>query len=397
MSLMKLKNALAEISPDDRQKEKMFCAVEKKLAAESDGKDAKMKKSKIAAIAAACVGAFLAVSGTAYAVSPEAREIIDDILGINRKSVDEYYEVYGNDSTDVDLLGTALQITEEDGQKPFAEGISSKITSVLNYGTGVELTVEFTFDEPIAGQIYNCVNITIEGGEGLSGWSWSPMDVREDGKAFMRINMDKFEEDPTEQQLTVTLTDIVPMGDTGLDYDRIINGEYTAEFTVGEAIQTKTIELEPAHISWTTEEMFGAVAEMEISRITISPKTVGIGIRMLEDCVVEGKNDTCASSYTNGACMFITGEGLAYMWLPEEDKPLCDSIPLKFKMSDGSIVDAKYTNATVTEPAYSNKQEQVTMDFTTDKVNDVYFEFPGIMDYSGVEAVIFCGYEIPIS
>ena len=95
--------------------------------------------------------------------------------------------------------------------------------------------------------------------------------------------------------------------------------------------------------------------------------------------------------------MFITGEGLAYMWLPEEDKPLCDSIPLKFKMSDGSIVDAKYTNATVTEPAYSNKQEQVTMDFTTDKVNDVYFEFPGIMDYSGVEAVIFCGYEIPIS
>ena len=41
---MKLKNALAEISPDDRQKEKMFCAVEKKLAAESDGKDAKMKK-----------------------------------------------------------------------------------------------------------------------------------------------------------------------------------------------------------------------------------------------------------------------------------------------------------------------------------------------------------------
>lgn len=28
---MKLKNALAEISPDDRQKEKMFCAVEKSL------------------------------------------------------------------------------------------------------------------------------------------------------------------------------------------------------------------------------------------------------------------------------------------------------------------------------------------------------------------------------
>ena len=178
---MKLKNALAEISPDDRQKEKMFSAVGKKLAAESDGKDAKMKKSKIAVIAAASVGAFLAVSGTAYAVSPEAREVIDDILGINRKSVNEYYEVYGNDSTDVDLLGTALQITEEDGSKPFADGISAKITSVLNYGTGVELTVEFTFDEPIVGQIYNCVDITIDGGEGLNGWSWSPMDGREDG------------------------------------------------------------------------------------------------------------------------------------------------------------------------------------------------------------------------
>ena len=61
---MKLKNALAEILPDDRQKEIMYNAVREKLAAESDGKDAKMKKSKIAAIAAASVGACLAVSGT---------------------------------------------------------------------------------------------------------------------------------------------------------------------------------------------------------------------------------------------------------------------------------------------------------------------------------------------
>lgn len=405
---MKLKNALDKISPDGAQRERIFNAIEDKLSAQSDGKDKIMKSNKkitVSIISAAAVVCM--IGGTAYAVSPDVRDIVQDILGINRESVGTYYEEFGNDVTDLALIDEGLQITEEDGSAEFAEGIHVKMVGILNTGHTADVILEFTFDEPEYDVVYFSDNLTVVPENNIYQYSYSSsgMDIKSSGKGYMRVNLHNIDDIPTDETLKLHMTSICRDDPESPDNTKVISGEYSTEFTLGKPMGCYNVEFEPVQVSWTTNAMFGQVAQMEISRISYSPKEISVGIRMVEDCTVDGDDGVTAASYTNNAAMFCSVEGFMQMWQQaspgDPDYMECTDIPLKFRMSDGSVRCAKYTTASVIEHAYSNipenKEDAVLLDFSTDKVNDVYFYLADIVDYSDVDAIIFCGHEIPIT
>lgn len=402
---MKLKNALDKISPDGAQRERIFNAIEDKLSAKSDGKDKIMKNNKkitVSIISAAAVVCM--IGGTAYAVSPDVRDIVQDILGINRQSVGTYYEEFGNDVTDLALIDEGLQITEEDGSAEFAEGIRVKMVGILNTGHNADVILEFTFDEPEYDVVYFSDDLTVVPENNIYQFSYGPsgMDIKSSGKGYMRVNLHNIDDIPTDETLKLHITSI---RSDDPENTKVISGEYSTEFTLGKPMGCYNVEFEPVQVSWATKVMFGQVAQMEISRISYSPKEISVGIRMVEDCTVDGDDGVTAASYTNNAAMFCSVDGYMQMWQQaspgDPDYMECTDIPLKFKMSDGSVRCAKYTTASVIESAYfhisENKEDSVFYDFSTDKVNDVYFYLADIVDYADVDAIIFCGHEIPIT
>lgn len=79
--------------------------------------------------------------------------------------------------------------------------------------------------------------------------------------------------------------------------------------------------------------------------------------------------------------------------------------PLKFKMSDGSLKDVQYYNQTSDAVFDIDKSTLVTeldwikasQDIYSDKPTTVTFQLAGIVDYTDVEAIIFCEKEFPIT
>lgn len=406
---MKLKNALDKISPDGAQRERIYTAIEDKLSAKSDGKDKIMKNNKkitVSIISAAAVVCM--IGGTAYAVSPDVRDIVKDILGINRESVGTYYEEFGNDVTDLALIDEGLQITEEDGSAEFAEGIRVKMVGILNTGHSADVILEFTFDEPEYSGVYYLDKLSIVPENNIYQFSYGfggGMEIRNNGKGYINIELNNIDQIPPDEILKLRMTSISRNDPESPNNTKVISGDYSTEFTLGKPMGCYNVDFEPVQVSWTTSEMFGQVAKMEISRISYSPKEISVGIRMVEDCTVDGDNGVTAAKYTNNAAMFCSVEGFMQMWQQaspgDPDYMECTDIPLKFKMSDGSVRCAKYTTASVVELAYSyipeNKEDAVLLDFSTDKVNDVYFYLADIVDYADVDAIIFCGHEIPIT
>ncbi|MDE6745540.1 MAG: hypothetical protein K2J72_02750 [Oscillospiraceae bacterium] len=365
-----------------------------------------MKKRKIITSMAAAAAAVVIVGGTVYAASPEVREAVNNILGINRQSTEEYYEIqnaWGNSSAGIEVIGNALTVTENDFTE-FAEGIRAKLVSVVNNGTSAELILEFEFDEPVKNYEYILEDVSISAfPKYVPSYSYGLLNVTEGNKVYETVRLDYIESIPEDMTITIEIKTLDKANSKGMhDTDETcaddpsvkIHGNFSADFKIGTPIKPYSVNVESAEISWTHYRMGGETAHMEISGLKYSPKEISVDLRMLEDCLVIYSDDIGGLQYFNNTQMFCDGI--------MGDK---EAVPLKLKMSDGSLRDVLYYNVNSYAVNDIDKNTLVTdmdwikasWDIYSDKPTTVTFEIAGIIDYTDVEAIVFCGVEIPVT
>lgn len=378
------------------------------------------KVKRITTCIAAAVAAVVIVGGTVYAASPEVRETVNNFLGINRQATQDYYDIYTIDDapivTDIEIIESALTVTENDFTE-FAPGIRSKLVSVVNSGSFAEVLLEFEFDEPVKNGEYCIENMSITAApNALFSYSGGMLMTSDSGKIYSSILLRDFENIPEDMIFTLKATDLDKANSKnvhhtdesyGDDQSVKINGNFTAEFSLGSPIKPTVVDIEPIEISWTQPYMMGATAEMEMSGIKYSPKYVDIDLRMLNECIVkwryEGEGGRGYSQYCNNSGMFYHPGGDTLKMLDYETTE-DQYIALKFKMSDGTLktADIMYIESNAVNDIDKNTLVtdmdwiRASWDIPSDKPATVTFMLSGIMDYSDVEAIVFCGEEFSI-
>lgn len=411
--LVKLKKALSQIKPTEMQREKIYGDILDKLERLSEGPPEKkketnifMKKRKMITSAAAAAAAIAVVGGTVYAVSPEVRETVNEFLGINRQSTEEYYEIqnaWGNSSAGIEVIGDALTVTENDFTE-FAEGIRAKLVSVVNNGTSAELILEFEFDEPVKNYEYILEDVSISAfPKYVPSYSYGLLNASEGNKVYETVRLDDIKNIPEDMTVTIEIKTLDKANSKGMhDTDETcaddpsvkIHGNFSADFKIGTPIKSYSANIEPAEISWTHYRMGGETARMEITALKYSPKKISVDLRMLEDCLFIHNDDFGETQYFNNTQMFCDG-------IMGDKK----AMPLKLKMSDGSLRDVLYSDVSSNAVNNTDKNTVVThmdrikasWDIYSDKPTTVTFQLAGIVDYTDVEAIVFCGKEIPIT
>lgn len=368
-----------------------------------------MKRRKIIMSAVAAAAAVIIAGGSVYAVSPEVREAVNNILGINRQSTEEYYEIqnaWGNSSAGIEVIGDALTVTENDFTE-FAEGIRAKLVSVVNNGTSAELILEFEFDEPVKDYEYILEDVSISAfPKYLPSYSYGLLNATEGNKVYETIRLDDIENIPKDMTITIEVKTLDKANSKGMhDTDETcaddpsvkIHGNFSADFKIGTPIKPYSASVEPAEISWTHYRMGGETARMEITALKYSPKGISVDLRMLEDCLVIHNDEYGGVQYFNNTQMFCDG-------IMGDNKAI-PAMPLKLKMSDGSLRDVLYYSVDSNAVNDIDKNTLVTdmdwikasWDIYSDKPATVTFEIAGIVDYTDVEAIVFCGKEFPIT
>lgn len=410
---MRLKRALSQIRPTGNQREKIYGDILdklEKLPEESPENEKEtrfiMKKGKIFTSMAAALAAVVIVGGTVYAASPEVRETVNNILGINRQSTEEYYEIqnaWGNSSAGIEVIGDALTVTENDFTE-FAEGIRAKLVSVVNCGSFAEVLLEFEFDEPVKDYEYILEDVSISAyPKYLPSYSYGLLNATEGNKVYETVRLDDIKNIPKDMTITIEIKTLDKANSKGMhDTDETcaddpsvkIHGNFSADFSLGTPIKPYSASVEPAEISWTHYRMGGETARMEITALKYSPKEINVDLRMLEDCLVIYNDDFGGVQYFNNTQMFYDG-------VMGGKK----AMPLKLKMSDGSLRDVWYSDVSSNAVNNIDKNTLVTdmdwikasWDIYSDKPTAVTFQLMGIVDYTDVEAIVFCGVEIPIA
>lgn len=321
----------------------------------------------------------------------------------NKKSVDDYYSAYGNGSTDE--LGDSLYVTDNDFTD-FTDGIRAKLVSVVNSGNFAEVIVEFEFDKPIKDGEYALEDVIISAPpEYPFGYSCGFLTVTDSGKIYGTVQLNEINNIPEDLKMTMEIKTLDKANSQnvhntdetyGDDQSVKVYGNFSANFALGTPIKPHYANVEPAEISWTHPRMGGETAHMEISGLKYSPKEITVDLRMLEDCLVIYNDEHGGAQYFNCTAMFTNG----IIGLGENEFN-----PIKFKMSDGSLKYAQYYNFSSNAVIDIDKNTLITtmdwikasQDIYTDKPTAVTFELAGIMDYTDVEAIVFCGLEIPIT
>ncbi|MDE5858958.1 MAG: hypothetical protein K2H23_00980, partial [Oscillospiraceae bacterium] len=260
----------------------------------------------------------------------------------NRKSAEEYYEIKnaeGNNTADFKAIEDGVNVTENDFTE-FAEGIRAKLVSVTNTGTSVELLLEFDFDEPVTAVEYAIeylhFKVPKEVEEQTYSYGLGSLKASDNGRIYGEVSLD-FTEIPEGETITLELNSLsyCPLG-VPIENTKIIEGNYSTDFVIGSPVKSYSANIEPTKISWTQPYMGDAVAKMELSGLSYSPKNIKVDLRMLNDCLVDFEFDPEAkygtANYLNSTEMFFDGgKGKG----SEFD-------PIKFKMSDGTLKDVRY-------------------------------------------------------
>ncbi len=432
---MKLKEALSQVKPTSEQSDKIYGDILDKLAElspkEKKETNAVMKKRKIIMSVIAAAAAITVAGGSVYAVSPDVREAVKNLFGINRSSVNDYYknietlyeigtshtlphaegseETVNSTNPEADILGDALAVTENDYKK-FSEGIYAKLIGVVNCGDYAEVMTEWKFDEPCryGEYIFSELNISAFP-EYIRGYNGGHKAYLDDHKMVCSTRIKFGEKDiPEDMIITLEVKSLDKADSENVHRGIIVEGYFAADFTIGKPLKTCTIDMEPTEISWTHPYMMGSVAEMEMSKIIYSPKTVKIDLRMLNDCIVkwryEGKGGRgFRKEYNNTNMLYHLGGDTLHMLDYETDPD--DYISLKFKMNDGTL---KSANISIVESDFSPNIDKNTLiteedwlmasyNIPKDKPATVSFSLVDAVNYTNVEAIVFCGKEIPIT
>ncbi len=432
---MNLKEALSQIRPTDKQSEKIYGDILDKLS-EVPPETKKetnviMKKRKAVMSVIAAAAAVAIAGGSVYAVSPDVREAVKNLFGINRSSVNDYYEnaetlyeigtnkplphaedaeeTVNDTNPNADILGDALAVSESD-YKEFAEGIYAKLIGVVNCGDYAEVMTEWKFDEPCRNGEYIFSEMNISAfPEYIRGYSGGYHVYPDDHRMICSTRIKFGEKDiPEDMIITLEVKNLDKADSENVHRGIIVEGYFSADFTIGKPLKTCTIDMEPTEISWTHPYMMGSVAEMEMSKISYSPKTVKIDLRMLNDCIVKWRysgegGQGYSKNYNNTNMLYHIGGDSLHMLDYETDPD--DYIPLKFKMSDGTL---KSANIALVESDFSNDIDKNTLiteedwlmasyNIPKDKPATVTFSLVDVVDYTNVEAIVFCGKEIPIT
>lgn len=388
-----------------------------------------IKKRRIITSMAAAAAAVVIVGGTVYAVSPDVKEAVNNILGINRQSAEEFYEIqnaYGSSAASLDAIEEGVIITENDFTE-FAEGIRVKPVSIMNSGTFVDIILEFELDEPEKAAYYSIGSLNIKLPEEMVGsysYGSGSLTVSDNGRIYEHISLSAGETIPEGTAVALELASMQDLSD-GIPAEKTVEGYYRTDFVIGSPVKSYSANIKPTEISWTQPNMGNTVAKMELSGLEYSPKNIRVDLRMIEDCLVDYEFDPEAkygtANYLNSTEMFFDGG----------NGKGSDFDPIKFKMSDGTIKDVQYSGVhsdavmefdmsafeqdtpsddsptvttvhsdeTTETPSASKNYDRVkwSQDIPNDRPATVTFEFWGIMDYSGVEAIVFCGVDIPIT
>ncbi len=425
---MKLKEALSQIRPTDEQSEKIYGDILNKLSEvppkEKEETNAVMKKRKIVMSVIAAAAAVVIAGGSVYAVSPDVREAVKNLLGINRTSVNDYYEIAKNiDEIDpnqplpqadetaaentktndtgiskADILGDSLTVTEND-YKEFSEGVYVKLIGAVNCGDYAEILTEWRFDDPCIYGEYSLSDFNISTFPGyISHFGGGGGLYPDDHRMLNSVTVYFSKDIPEDMKFTMEVTSLYKSdSENSIDID----GYFSADFTIGKPIRSCTIDMEPTKISWSHPYMMGAVAEMEMSGISYSPKAVKINLRMLNNCIVKWHG---YRNYYNSTSMFCHFGGDSQHILDYKTDP-DDYIALKFKMSDGTLKCANFSGAhsdrnIIDTDTVINDDEDwdiASNDIPRDKPAVVTFSMEDVVDYTNVEAIVFCGKEIPIT
>ena len=323
----------------------------------------------------------------------------------NKKSVNDYYSAYGNGDTD--KLGNSLHVTDNDFTE-FAEGIRVKLVSVVNSGSFAEVLLEFEFDKPIKDGEYVLEDVIISAyPKYLPSYTIGSLTVTDSGKIYGTVRLNEINKIPEDMTITIEIKTLDKAKSRNVHntdetygdnqsvkvYGNKVYGNFSADFALGAPIKPYSANVEPAEISWTHPRMGGETAHMEITALKYSPKEISVDLRMLEDCLVIYNDDFGGAQYFNNTQMFFDG-------IAGEKK----AMPLKLKMSDGSLRDVWYSDVNSNAVNDIDKNTLVTdmdwikacWDIYSDKPTVVIFQLAGIMDYTDVEAIVFCGKEIPI-
>lgn len=371
----------------------------------------KMKKNfkikKITAVCAAAVAAVVIVGGTVYAASPEVRETVNNILGINREAAQDYYDIYDIEDnskvTDIDIIGNALTVTENDFTE-FAPGIRAKLVSVVNSGNFAEVLLEFEFDEPVKDVEYTIDDMSISAfPKYISSYTYGFLTVSNSDKIYSSIRLNDIRNVAENMPITMEIKCLDKANGKGMhstdetytdDASVKIYGNFSANIVLGKAIKSKTASIEPREINWSTSLMGEAQAHMDVTALKYSPKSISFDLRMLEDCLVMYEDANGGEQYLNNNTAMFSIESYGG-----------SETPIKLKMSDGTLKDVWYSDVISNAVNDIDKNTLLTdmdwimasWDIPSDKPATVTFMLSGIMDYSDVEAIVFCGEEFPIS
>lgn len=411
---MELKKTLSQIKPTEKQKEKIYGDILDKLDKLSEKPPEKeketniiMKKRKIITSVAAAAAAVAVAGGAVYAVSPEVRETVNDFLGINREATQDYYEIFGSEdngnATNAEFIENNFSVTGNDFTE-FSEDIRAKLVSVVNCGSFAEILLEFEFDQPIKEGEYTMEDVIISAfPKCLPSYTYGSLTVSDTGKIYGTVRLNEIENIPEDMTISMEIktldkasSDGVNMTDeNNIDNQSIkIHGNFSTNFKLGSPIKSRSANIEPAEISWTHYRMGNETASMEITALSYSPKEISVDLRMLRDCLVIHNDEYGGVQYFNNTQMFCDG-------IMGDKK----AMPLKLKMFDGSLKNVMYSDVNSNAINDIDKNTLVTdMDWImaswniySDKPTTVTFQLAGIVDYTDVEAIIFCEKEFPIT
>lgn len=194
-------------------------------------------------------------------------------------------------------------------------------------------------------------------------------------------------------------------------------GEYTAyeywwnelqegkpKYSLDIPVKPASAVIQPTEITWTQPYMNGATAEMMITGIRYSPEIIEVDLQMLSDCIVKTTVNDEQIEYLNNVRMFSDKGNTANKYDCDDMKD--EFIPLKLKMDDGTLKNVCFTNVSTdliaVMPANSETETfedylEPTANIPSDYPAVVKFDLHEIIDYTDVEAIVFCGYEIPIN
>ena len=375
-----------------------------KIRANAEYRPSKMKMSFSIAAAAAVV---IVAGSTVYAASPEVRETVNNFLGINREAAQDYYKSFNIENsenvTNADIIEKSFNVTDSDFTD-FTDGIHTKLVSVVNSGSFAEVLLEFEFDEPVKDGEYALGDVNISAyPKYLPSYTLTQLTVSDSGKIYGTVRLNEIKNVPKNMTITMEIKALDKANSKGIHYTGRnctddpsvkIYGNFSTDFTLGTPIKPYSINVEPTEISWTHYGMGGETARMEITALKYSPKEISVYLRMLDDCLVIHNDDFGGVQYFNNTQMFFDG-------IMGDKK----AMPIKLKMSDGSLRYILYSDVISNAVNDINKNTLVTdmdwikasWDIYSDKPTDVTFQLSGIIDYTDVEAIIFCDLEIPIT